>query len=302
MAGAASSRGAKQAGRHLAGLLLEDRYRALWEPYGRRLRDGRLNQSAVGVVLARELWHEGHDDVNEIQMGKIAWRALRGDSLTRDRLEMFIAAFRIDDENAELLRQLWIGDEQSSVVIGELPRPDSPPTYQTIQLHEFHYLGPDGIPTHHRTVQAVRALTDGLAHHTYRFDTNSAEVERGHGGTPGEPYHVEGSLWAVDLAFPRVLKRRETHSLEYVTRFHYPEAPPPCFRRAVRRAVRDLMMRVEFHPDRLPAHAWFAEWADYEGPNDVVSHLEPVELDAENAVERHLDLVESAVVGFLWEF
>jgi len=171
-----------------------------------------------------------------------------------------------------------------------------------VSLQAFNYIDADGRPLKHRTVQAIRALVDGVSSHRYSYDTNEAMVERVHGGVPGQPYQRQGSIWAVDLALPRTLKRGEATSLMYDTIFHYSGHVEPVFRRVAHQRLEDVMIRVEFHPERPPAHVWWAEWADYREPNNRIIHKELVSLDSEHAVCHRLDVLDQAVVGFWWEF
>lgn len=192
------------------------------------------------------------------------------------------------------------------VIIGELPKPadDSigAALYQTVQLHEFHEVGPDGQPLRHRTVQTIRALVDGVATHRYAFDLSEARVERIHGGTPGDPYRVKGSLWAVELTLPRPLRQGDEHSLEYVTTFRNDGPIEPCFRRAAHRRVENASFRVSFHPEMLPARVWWAQWADYREPNDRIIDRIPVPLDEHHSVAHRLTVLDRAVAGFMWEY
>ncbi|WBB89839.1 hypothetical protein [Verrucosispora sp. WMMC514] len=178
------------------------------------------------------------------------------------------------------------------VIYGDLPplagEVSDPPEYQTISLHEFHYLGADGQPASHRTIQDIRSLVDGLTTYRYTFDTDEVEVERVQGGIPGEPY--------------RRLNRGEMTSMEYITRFHYSADVEPVFRRVAHRRLEKVAIRVQFDPARLPRQVWWTEWADYRDPDDRVARQHPVELDVENAVYHCVDVVDRSVIGFAWQF
>ena len=195
---------------------------------------------------------------------------------------------------------------KTSVVVGELSPPAdgalSAAQFQTIRLREYHEVGADGLPSRHRTVQTIRSLVDGLATHIYAFDLSEARVEKIEGGVPGHPYRIKGSLWAVELTLPRPLMRGEEHSLEYVTTFRADGPVEPRFRRATHRRIEDASIIVKFHPDMLPDQVWWAEWADYREPNDRIIDQRPMALDHEYAVSHHLDVIERAVAGFVWEF
>ena len=195
---------------------------------------------------------------------------------------------------------------ETSVVVGELAPPTDGPlsvaSFQTIRLREYHEVGPDGLPARHRTVQTIQSMVDGLATHIYAFDLSEARVERIEGGTPGHPYRIKGSLWAVELTLPRALMRGEEHTLEYVTTFRSDGPVEPRFRRATHRRIEDASISVKFHPDMLPEQIWWAQWADYREPNDRIVDRRPMALDHDNAVSHHLDVIERAVAGFVWEF
>jgi hypothetical protein len=235
-------------------------------------------------------------------------RALKpkGTVLARDTLELFIRAFDITDEHASILWRQWAGDEPARVVIGQLPPPDGAPSaapiYETVSLREYHYLGPDGQPSAHRTVRDIRSLVDGFDAYRYSFETNEVTVQRISGGQPGEPRHRHGDIWSVDIALPRTLNKGDEHSLEFETRFHYTHPAEPCLRRAAHARFENVVLRVEFHPAKLPRKVYWAEWLDYREPNAVIIQEEPVSLDAEHAVYHRLDVLDRAVVGFRREF
>jgi hypothetical protein len=137
---------------------------------------------------------------------------------------------------------LWAlrsGRDPARLAVVRAPEPcdgsSPPPNYQTIALHEFHALGADGLPAHHRTVHVIRAV-DTVVSYSYRFDTDAAAVEVVRGGTAGPLYQSsEDGLFGVDIAFPRPLRPGETASFEYRTIFKYKAPPPPEFRRGGRR-------------------------------------------------------------------
>lgn len=194
----------------------------------------------------------------------------------------------------------------ASIIVGELAPPTEGPLsvarYQTVQLSEFHQVGADGRPVRHRTVQTIRALVDGIATHRYVFDLAEARVEEIHGGVPGDPYRIKGSLWAVDLELPRILRENEEHSVEYVTTFRNDGPIEPQFRRAAHRRIENASIRVAFHPDLLPEQVWWAQWEDYREPNDRIIGRTPVALDESNTVEQQVSVMERAVAGFVWKF
>jgi len=307
---AARSAGARQAGRYLRELL-GTTYRDRWaRPHlARRGRTGDVHQAALARVITDYLWDNprrpSDRELEAERLRDLVSRALSGTVLSRQTLQLFIDAIRIEPTDAETLWRQWEGRELARVIIGDLrPHPSSPHNSQgqIIQLHDLHYLGPDGRPYQHRTIQEVRALADGLDSFRHTFDARSAHVERVHGGTPGAPYRLDGTMWAVDIKLPRTLERGGVASMEFVTKFHYSEDIEPCLRRAAHRRYERVAIRVQFHPDRLPKRVWWAEWKDYREPDKALLHREPVDLDDDHAVAHCLDVLDRAVVGFSWEF
>lgn len=176
----------------------------------------------------------------------------------------------------------------------------SQPAHRTVALHEWHMIGPDGLPLRHRTIQVIRALRPGVRAYTYRFDRREATVDGVRGVTPGEPYDDETpGLTAVDLVFPRPLDLGETASFEYVTVFHWQSVPPPRFRRAARWPVDHLDVKVAFAPERLPAEVHWGLWSGF-SDDAPLRAAERVELDAEHAVQRYIEHLHGHTVGFTW--
>jgi len=308
---AARSPGARQAGHYLRELL-GTTYRHRWaQPHlAQRDRTGEVHQAAVARVIAGYLWDHprrpGDRQLEAEQLRDLVSRALNGTVLSRQTLQLFIEAIPIEAADAQTLWRQWESREPARVVVGDLPpNPHAPqgPQAQIILLHEFHYLGADGRPYQHRTIQEVRSTVDGLASYRHSFDTANAHVERVHGGVPSAPYQLDGTLWAVDIELPRTLGVGGVASMEYITKLHYSHDVEPCFRRAAHQRYERVAIRVQFHPDRLPKRLWWAEWKDYREPDSgIVLHREPVELDDDHAVDHCLDVLDRAVVGFTWEF
>jgi hypothetical protein len=173
------------------------------------------------------------------------------------------------------------------------------PAHRTLSLHEWHVVGPEGLPVRHRTVHVLRALRPGLAAFTYRYDSGDAVVRALRGARAGVPRPDADGLTAVDLTFPRPLAVGETASLEYETVFTWRTVPTPEIRRAMRLRVERLDMRVEFSPERLPAELRWAVWDGF-GPDARMRAAERVELDEEHAAHRFVDAAVGVTVGFAW--
>jgi hypothetical protein len=304
---------AQNAGRYLRELLrTEPRYRHRWMRYHRdRERD--VHQVSVAKVLAAELNRNPRrrcdPDVTADQLVHVVSRALKpiGTVLARETLRLFIGAFDMDEEHARLLWRQWRGDDPARIVTGQLPplsgrRRPVRSAYETISLREYHYVGEGGRPVRHRTARDIRALADGLSRCRYSFDTGEVRVARISGGQPGPLYQRRDSVWAVDISLPRTLNAGDEHSLEFETSFRYSKPAESCVRQVAHGRLENLVMRVEFHPGRLPGKIFWTEWLDYREPKTQIVHEDLVDLDAEYAAERRLDVLDRAVVGFRWEF
>ena len=308
MSSAASrSRGAQLSGKYLRDLLLHE-YLNKWIGRSERTRSGEVNYLAIAKVIADYV--ERHPtatrgrDTRPEKIKDLVHRALTGKVISQETLELLVDALGIQESHAKTLFDLWDDVSPARILIGNMPPAATSPQmrFETVQRHEFHYLGASGQPWRHRTVQAIRALVDGYQAHRYTFDMSEVTVKRVHGGTPSRPYQVHENLWAVDIFLPAVLSAGEIASMEFVTEFNHAEPVEPCFRYAAHQRVTDVMFRVEFHPSKLPVAVSWSEWKDYRIPDILVTHSEHVSLDTENAVSRHLDLLKNAVCGFTWNF
>lgn len=303
---------ARNAGRYLRELLrTEPRYRRRWMRYHRE-RERDVHQVSVAKVLAAELRASPRRhcdaDITADQLVHVVSRALKPTQtvLGRETLQLFISAFGMDDEHASLLWRQWQGDDPARVVTGQLPPPSGRRVvagpYETISLREYHYVGQGGHPLRHRTVRDIRSLVDGLSRYRYCFDTSEVRVTRVSGGQPGALFQRFESVWAVDIALPRTLNVGDEHSLELETSFRCQKPADACVRQVAHRRLENLVMRVEFHPGRLPRKVFWTEWLDYREPRTQIVQEELVDLDAEHAADRRLDVLDRAVAGFRWEF
>jgi hypothetical protein len=303
------------AGRQCQILLLRvGLYRDIWEDVARnnnqRIERDKVNQAAVAKVLANYLWDHGHPDTDTELPRKLkdkVSRALSGKGFTPGMLSLFIGAFRISPHDTQRLHDLYDGHVELTEIVGSLEPPRSnngvrPPEHRTALLFEHHYVGRDGLPTHHHTQQTIYSLVEGLTSYQYRFDTDEAEVRIKRGGTPGQIYRIGQGYHAIDIRFPHPLGFGESHYLDYWTNFHYSVAPPREFRRGTHQRVEHLDMRVEFHRDKLPRKLWWAEWSDYPDRDRSVAERCELALDDERSAHRYLDAIEHTVVGFYWDW
>lgn len=314
----ASSAGRRAAARYLRALLVQPGpYRRRWEKYVVRARSSEINQLAVAEVLARHLWVEprvsGDADVLPRQLKDTVSRALNGTMLSQPTLSLFIDAFGISDADARRLRRLWAGSGRITVLSGpramtartegDLRSVLGPRRHQTVSLHDHVQVGPDGRVMSTRTLQVIEAVADGLDSIPYLYDTGAVtlEVGQGCGDVSGELKQISEDIYATTITLGRKLSAGETTSLEYSTTYSYPgnldDPQEREFRRAVMRRLENFDLRVQFHPDMLPASVWWAVWDGMDGP---IVEREQVPLGSHHEVQRYLRSVEKSVVGFRW--
>jgi hypothetical protein len=292
-------------------------YRRLWEQHVVRARPGEITQLAVAEVLARYLWSyprvPGDADVLPHQLKDTVSRALSGRLLSRSALSLFIEAFGLSGQEADRLWRLWEGSGTISVLSGlravtarteqELHAAIGPRRHQTLSLHDHVYVGADGLPARARTLQVVEAIADGLDRIPYLYDTKALTLEVGQGCTDlsGDLYQVSADLFGTYISLARALDVGETATLEYWTTYQYAANPLDRhqreYRRAVMRRLENFDIRVEFHPDKLPAGIW---WASWDGLDGEILEQEPVSLDRQHSVHRYLRFIEKTVAGFYW--
>lgn len=306
-----SSVSVQQAGLCLRRLLLKQPYRSAWVRYERqRERHDDVHQKAVVEVLKRFIDRHRDDeryrDVSLSSLPQRVSRALRGEVLSTTTIQLFADAFQIHEDDAACVWRLYEGTEKIRLLIGaSAVAPEKAAAlvlgkYRTRSVQEHHYLGQDGLPAWHHTQQVIEATADQLDRYSYRFDTNALTVEVQEGGTPAGPvYHVQDEVYAVDILLDEPLSLGEAAPLSYLTLFHYEQAPKCEFRRAARRRIEDIGIRVEFHPSKLPQAVWWAVW---DGIDGEITEREAFRLRAGKYVYRHLDSIENTVVGFTWEW
>jgi hypothetical protein len=240
-------------------------------------------------------------------------RALSGRLLSRQTLSLFIEAFRISDAEAGRLWRLWEGSGTISVLSGakaltprteeELLAATGPRRHQTLSLHDHLTVGEGGMPARTRTIQVIEALADGVDRIPFVYDTRALTLEVGQGcaGLAGELYQASDELFATFILLAQTLTAGETATLEYWVTYHYPDSPPGPrerqYRRAFRQRQENFDMRVQFHPGKLPAAIW---WANWDGIDGSVIEQEPASLDPQFSVHHYLRFIEKTVAGFYW--
>jgi hypothetical protein len=318
--GTARPDGRRAASAYLQQLLLKPGlYRQSWEQYVSRERQGTINQLAVAEVIARHLRSAprtpSDEHVTPHQLKDTVSRALTGRLLSRPALALFIDAFGFSEHEAGRLWRLWSGSVSISVMSGthavpfgaeaEVDRTLGPRRHHTLSLHDHIWVSADRRIDRARTLQVIEANAQGVDRIPFLCDTNVLTLEVGQGckELSGEIRQIGPNVFATEILLTRTLDLGETLTLEYWLSYRYPGNPADLaereYRRAVMRQVDNLDMRIEFHPDQLPAQVWWAHWDGTEGR---VLEREAVTLDSQHSVHRYLRSLERTVAGFYWHW
>lgn len=314
----AQAEGRRAASDYLRQLLLKPgAYRQAWELHVVRTRPGGINHLAVSDVLARYLSGLNGRGAAVVarQLKDTVSRSLSGRLLSKPALELFIAAFGFTADEADRLRKLWNGAGTVRVLSGSHAVPPQsertilhalgPRRHQTLTMHDHVYVDASGRLARVRTMQVIEASVPATDRIPYLYDTSSLTVEVGEGctGLSGELRQLREDVFATEILLARPLALGETTTIEYTTTFCHPgnlrQQREREYRRGVLASLENFDLRIEFHPDRLPAGLWWAAWDGVDGP---MLRQEPVTLDSLNAAQRYLRSVERTVVGFHWRW
>jgi hypothetical protein len=118
------------------------------------------------------------------------------------------------------------------------------------------------------------------------------------GGAASNLEPAGAGLWRVEIRLARPLATGETATVVYDTRFDYPELPAPEFRRAARRHITNVNLRIRFHSAAVPATVAWSSWS----LDDRLIRSTPVELDSENGADRYLESLNGEIAGFTWRW
>jgi hypothetical protein len=163
----------------------------------------------------------------------------------------------------------------------------------------------DGRIDRARYMHVIEAISSAVDRIPFIIDTNILTLEVGQGckELTGHVRRVGADVFATDIVLARTLGMGETLTLEYSLSYRcsddHEDRANREHRRGVMRRCDNLDMRVEFHPDKVPAQIWWAHW---DGMNDAILEQEPVTLDSQHSVHRYVKSLEKTVVGFYWQW
>ena len=320
MSDAAQIAGQRAAAEYLRQLLLKPgHYRETWQRRVARPRDDVINQMAIADIIVDHLrlapGRPGDTTMMSYQLRDTVSGALSGSQLSMQTLNLIIDSFGFSEDEAGRLRRLWAGSATISVMSGthavsvraaqDVDAAIGPRFHHTLSLHDHIWVTQDRRIDRARTMQVIEANAQGVDRIPFLCDNNVLTLEVGQGckEVNGTLRRIGADVFATEILLSRTLDLAETLTLEYWMSYRYPGDPTdPAereYRRAVIRRVDNLDMRIEFHPERLPAQVWWAHWDGIEG--DVLGQ-ERVSLDSQNSAHRFLRSLDRTVVGFHWQW
>lgn len=308
------------AAQYLRELLLKPgTYRETWQRRAVRPHDDVINQLAVMEVIAdyrrSAMGRAADGDIPLYQLRDLVSGGLSGWQLSSDTLQLFIDAFGFSADEAGRLRRLLAGSSRIGVLSGlhgvpigaeqDVDAALGPRRHQTLSLHDHIWVGPDARIDRARTMQVIEAIAPGVDRIPFLIDTNVLTLEVGQGCKElvCDVRQISATHYATEILLTRTLELGETLTLEYWLSYRWPGDPrDPAeheYRRGAMRRIDNLDMRIEFHPDRLPAELWWAHW---DGGDDRTTEQEAVTLDIQCSVHRYVRSIERSIVGFHWRW
>jgi hypothetical protein len=286
-------------------------YRRRWMAHAHRMRTSEINYAAVSQVVALYLWDHGlKADADRDLPRKLRDRvrqALRGEQLTYETLTWLIEAFEFNTDDTH---KVWgafaggsmtsLGDDGIAFTLRTLPVPIvRPQRHRTTALFSRYYIGMDRTLNRIETSHVIVALEDGVDTFAYspRDSLTDATVISGgslvgfHKSTPG--------FIGVELRLARPLLKGQYASLQYFTTHRAASEQCTQLRRAARKRIDNVDMRVIFE-GVYPRRSWWCAWDDYDKGNEVL--VASVEVSHGSELHQFIPYVEEAVVGFKWKW
>jgi hypothetical protein len=304
--------GTQVAAAHLRRLLTSvSDYRRQWMRYTRRMRTSEINYAAVSQVVALYLWDRGVREESERDLPrKLRDRirqALRGELLSHETLTWLIEAFGMDESDTHAVWDAFAGGsmvdlsgEGIAFTLSALPVPIiTPQRHQTSALFSRYYIGADQTLNRIETSHIIVALEDGVDTFAYSPRNTVTDVTVITGGDFVGFHESTPGFVGVEIRLDRPLLSGQHASLQYFTAHRPTLEPCTELRRAARRRIDNVDMRVIFE-DVCPARAWWCAWDAYDGGNPV--HRTPVEVSDQLELHQFVPYIEQTVVGFRWEW
>ncbi|MEV8372587.1 hypothetical protein AB0P21_07600 [Kribbella sp. NPDC056861] len=306
------SEGVVAAGRYLHNLLAaRPEYRRRWAMHAKRIRSGDVSYAAISQVVALFLWDEGlKPDTDRDLPRRLRDRirqALLGEQLGHETLTWLAGAFDFDAEDTRQVWSLFAGknaiDIEGEGIAFTLRHPAIPivlpQRHRTIALFSRYFVGSDRSLYRVETSHVIAALEDRVTSFGYSPPDTVEEVTVDSGGRLVGLHASDPGFVGVEIELRPALMRGHHSSLQYSTT-HRPEAQPSTeVRRAARKRIENVDLRVIFE-GRQPLRSWWCQWDEYAGgePSQEIA----VEPSSTAELHQFVPYLEQAVVGFRWEW
>ncbi len=287
------------------------RYRSIWMAYAQRRRSDEISYAAVSQVLALHMWDRGiRADTERDLPRKLRDRtrqALRGEQLTYETLTLFIEAFSFTDEDTQTLLEAYagssgadLGDRGIAFTLRKPPIPlVVPQRHRTVALFVRYHIDANHALQLTETSHAIVALEEGIDSFAYSPRDSVTDVTVVTGGTFAGYHESAPGYVGVRISLSQRLTRGQRTSLQYATTHRPDEAPCTYVRRAARRRIENVDMRVLFDEVR-PTRAWWCVWGDYDCNHSV--ERTPIQITSNFELHQFVPYAEETVMGFQWEW
>ncbi|GAA3027313.1 helix-turn-helix domain-containing protein [Actinokineospora globicatena] len=196
---------------------------------------------------------------------------------------------------------LWDSTNGLAPVLSELSEP-APGELTYLSVHDQHFLDHNGRDVRTRVRMLIRSEVDHLRsmvvlHRAEETDRALPAILTGSGCAVGRVRPVTASRFTVaEVLFDRSLSAGQTAVFEYEVRW-FGQARSSRFSRGSRRAFRDYLAEVNFHPSTLPTSCYAYAQESAEEPE---VHRETLEPGSYGGVHTAVQGSESAIHGIRW--
>ncbi|MGQ0840675.1 hypothetical protein [Actinokineospora sp.] len=198
---------------------------------------------------------------------------------------------------------LWDTTTGLAPILAELGEPE-PTALTYLSVQDQHFLDHQRRDYHTRVRIVVRSEVDWLGscvvlHQAERTDRALPVVVAGTGCLIGRTRTQPASRFTVaEILFDRRLKAGDTAMFEYEVRW-FGVGRSTRYTRATRRATREYLLQVNFHPTALPARCHEYAQTTVRAPETVLGKLEIGTLAGVHAIMRDSD---AAIRGIRWDW
>ncbi|MEO5928196.1 MAG: hypothetical protein ABIP96_06060 [Patescibacteria group bacterium] len=232
--------------------------------------------------------------------------ALQGKQLTHRTLSWLVEAFEFEKQDAHRVWNAFsggsvtdLGETGISFTLRTDPVPlVKPQVLRTTTLFSRYYINSAQSLSKIETSHVVVALENDVDTFAYSPRDTAYEALGIAGGTFVQFHESSAGFIGVEFKLDRPLRKGQHASLQYVT--NHVDTNEPCthIRRAVRKRMENIDIRVLFA--NPPKRAWWCAWDDY-AEGRTVQEIEAA-ISPRSELHQFVPHAEEAVMGFRWEW